>query len=305
VTNSSEKSDEDEGQPVTLAAAEQDIASSPKLEQEIEPTLSAFFGSNKVRVSVFLNSVKKTKTTRFEQSDESNASELMTTNDVNGERLWMLLSQPSLPECLERWIWQITQDRLTAVVGAKFDPLNQTTADSLSAIREYINSAAVEPGSGPDVNNWGRIGLRWLLKKRSVDAWEVADQLGRHLFRNPSDARKIALRAMERGRSSEFKQVVAMAAVSRAIVENAQRERDTERRVALNLRGQVSRAKEDIQRLQSAVSELDIQLATKSAELVKAHSQLEAERQHSGHDLTETRAAQQTPLMRLKLIHRL
>jgi hypothetical protein len=138
VTKTSETPNEDERLPVNLSAAEQSSESLPKtIEEEVEPTLSAFFGNKKVRVAAFLNSVKKAKIGRFTQSDESNASELMKTNDVNGERLWMLLSQPNLPECLERWMWQVAQNRLTAVVGTKFDPLNQTTAESLSAIRAY------------------------------------------------------------------------------------------------------------------------------------------------------------------------
>ncbi|OSJ19455.1 hypothetical protein BST63_15480 [Bradyrhizobium canariense] len=296
MAKTSKKADELGGPPVSVDIAELGSDALPKNEEDVEPTLSAFFGHNKVRLAAFLTSVKKAKISRFTQSDESNAWELMNTNDVSGERLWMLLSQSNLPDAVNRWVWPITQSRLATIVGGRFDPLNQTTAESLSAIRDFIGSAAFDPSGRPDIDNWGRIGIRWLMEKRSVDTWQVADELGRHLFKSLSEARRVASRGIERGRSSEFMQIVAMAAMAKGIVENAQRERDTERQTALNLREQLSRANKEKQSLESRISDLSDQLNAKSAELAKAHAQLEAERHHAGHDLIETRSAQQALL---------
>jgi hypothetical protein len=64
----------------------------------------------------------------------------------------------------------------------------------------------------------------------------------------------------------------------------------------LNLRVQISRAEERQQVLQEKVSELESQITDRLTELANTRSELEAERHHSGHDLTEAKGAQQALL---------
>lgn len=273
-----------------------DVAS--EKEEKISPTISAYFGPSRVSPSVFFKALKKANVLRLSKSDEAQAFELMTKNDADGERLWALMSQTNLPEAVDRWIWRAAQTRLKAVFGGNFDPLGH---DILQILKEMRNAVAPhldskEKEERKKAENLLRIGICWLVEKRSLNPWVIAEQIRPTFFKEQSDASRTAVRAIQRGRPNEFRQAIAMAGLAQAIVEGAQQERDAEKRTAAGLRQQLGDARSGIDSLRSEITTLTAQLAKRTEALSKAQSQLEAERHHRGHDLSEAKAGQRVLL---------
>lgn len=263
--------------------------------EEATSTLSAYFGPAKVSPASFFKALKAAKVRYFTQSDEAQAFELMGNNDPSGDRLWMLISQSKLPEPIDRWIWKASQDRLKAVVGANFDPLDHDAAQILRALVEFSSAdlGAKEKDKRRKAENWLRVGICWLIEKRSLDAWQIADQISSTLFKKQNDAKKIALRVLQRGKWGEFRHAVAVAGLARATVERAQQQRDEERRVVSSLRLQLDAGRSKINDLLSQLSALREDVVLASEALAKVKLQLETERQHWGHNLAEAKAGHQ------------
>lgn len=263
--------------------------------EEAALTLSAYFGAAKVPPASFFKALRTAKIKYFTQSDEAQAFELMEKNDPNGDRLWMLISQSKLPEAIDRWIWKASQDRLKAVVGANFDPLNHDAAQILKVLIEFAGPdlGAKEKDKRRKAENWLRVGTCWLVEKRSLDAWLIADQISSTLFKKQNDAKKVAVRMLQKGKWSEFRHAVAVAGLARATIENAQQQRDEERRAVSSLRLQLDAARSEINDLLLKLSALQEEMGIASDEFAKVKLQLETERQHWGHDLAELKAGHQ------------
>ena len=271
------------------------VAAPEETALDMEPKLALFFGEKKIKPAAFLSAVRRKKVVRFDSEDETAAWELMSAHDPDGERLWSLASQAALPDAVERWIWPTAQKRLSSILGEKFAPLQQSSSEMLTVISEFAGRMTSKEGAS-ELNNWARIGIRWLIEQRSVDPWEVAGTLYPHLFPKGPDARRLATKAIARGRTAELTLVVATSGLAKSIVENAKRALDAEQRRSFGLSGQISRANEREQALLADVSRLEAQLAARSSEVFAARAELEAERHHSGHELTETKGAQQALL---------
>jgi hypothetical protein len=271
---------------------------SQKTDQVTDPAISAYFGTSKVSPSAFIKALKAAKVKRFTQSDESQASELLDKNDSNGERLWALMSQTSLPEAVDRWIWMAAQDRLKVAVGGNFDPLSHDTVQILHEMRNSLgpNLRSKQKGESDKAGNWLRIGICWLIEKRSLTPWLIAEQIRSILFKDQLDAARTAVRVLQRGRWTEFRQAVAMTGLAQTMLEGARRERDNEIRTSVSLREQLSDSLSEIGILRSNLVTLNQELATKSEALSNTQSQLDSERQHWGHDLSETKAEQRVLL---------
>lgn len=291
MTKTSNKTDEDP------ASSPDNPVGAPTIEPpvDIEPRLSLFFGEKKIKPALFLAAVRKKKVFRFESEDEASAWDLMRVHDSDGDRLWSLASQAALPEAVERWIWPTAQKRLSLIFGEKFAPLQQSPSEMLTVISD-LGHRATSKEDVSEFNNWARIGIRWLIEQRSVDPWQVVDALGPHLFPKAADAKKMTTRAIARGRTAELTLVVATGSLAKSVVESAKRALDVEQRRSLGLSAQISRANEREQILMADVSRLEGLLATTTSELLAAKAELEAERHHSGHELTETKGAQQALL---------
>ncbi len=281
-------SNEAEPKPEKVARAKETIA----------PTISAYFGATRVSPSAFFKALNIAKIKQFTQSDEAQAFETMGKNDSDGERLWALMSRPTLPEVVDRWIWRVAQERLKAAIGGTFDPLEHDAVQILDEMSDSLGASLIskDKQERKRAENWLRIGIRWLIEKRSLDSWVIAEKIRPTIFKKQSDATRTAVRALQRGRSTEFKQAVAMAGLAQTIVDGAQRERDSERRIATSLRQQLSDSRSELDSLRSTLATVNDELASKSELLATTQSQLEAERHHSGHDLSEARAEQQVLL---------
>lgn len=267
-------------------------------EGTLPPTISAFFSDPKISPSALFKAIKRQQVKRFAQDDEAQALELMATADPDGGRLWALISQSSLPDAVDRWIWRAAQDRLGTIIGPEFDPTEHDAGTILRVLIDALSPAlkAKEKHQRKRAENWLRIGVCWLVEKRSLNAWPVAESVLPVLFNENKRALQVSRRALQRGRSNEFKLAVAMAGLAREIVRAAQAERDAERRAAASLRHQVTEDRSTIEELRSQIASLQNRLTESSEALVAVQAQLEAERQHWGHDLSETKAEQRVLL---------
>ncbi len=267
-------------------------------EKTFAPTISEFFSDSTISPPAFFRVIKRREIKRFAQDDEAQALELMATNDPDGGRLWALISQSSLPDAVDRWIWQAIQVRLTAVIGTGFDPVEHDAGRILSVLRDTLSPGlrVREKHERKRAENWLRIGICWLVAKRSLHPWAIAESLLPVLFPENKRALHASRRALQRGRSSEFKLAIAMASLAQEMVKAAQTERDVERQAAGGLRHQLSEARSTIEDLRLQLASLKTQLTERSEALGAVQVRLEAERQHWGHDLSETKAEQRVLL---------
>lgn len=260
----------------------------------ISPTLCAFFSDSKIPASTFFKSIQAQQIKRFADDDESQATDIMAKNDPDGERLWALMSQSSLPGAVDRWIWRAAQDRLRVVVGAAFDPFEHDSGRILKGLRDSLSSriGTKDRKESKAAENWLRIGICWLVGKRSLSPWAIAEDMQSALFQEKRNALQVSTRALQKGRFNEFKIAIAMAVLGQTMVDAARVERDTEKRSANSIRDDLAGARSVIETLRTEIASLTTALDRESEARRSAEGKLEAERQHWGHDLSETKAEQ-------------
>lgn len=257
-------------------------------------SISSYFLDPKASPSALIKAIKHNRVKRFALDDEARALELLATTDPDGKRLWALISQAALPDAIGAWIWRACQARLVSVVGPGFDPSEHDAARLLKSLLEVVSPKlkSKDKHERSLAENWLRIGVCWLMEKRSLDAWIVADALLPVLFSDDKRALQASRRAIQRGRPNEFRIAAAMAGPPRDMVRTAQADRDTEKRLNASLRHQLAEDRSTTQQLRDRISVLEAQLAEATRGLRAAEHQLETERQHWGHDLSETKAEQ-------------
>lgn len=260
----------------------------------IRPELSAYFGETKVSPPRFLKALKVAKIDRFDQVDEARALELMSANDNDGDRLWGLLSQARVPEALERWIWKTIPERLRSVVGEGVDLNDGDSASILRGVREALapDLRSKEKGRARRAENWLRIAVCWLVARRALDQWQVVDQLRPLFFGRQSDSIRAAAGVLQRGRSSEFRQAIAIGGLADSIIAGARKERDTQAQIASDLRQEIAALRQRLESTEAALSTANADLADKISALDAARVDLDVERHHRGHDLSDTKARQ-------------
>ena len=293
--------EESKEREVEAGSAQTDHAKTAKSKKKAEakaelvsPTLSAFFSDSKISASTFFKSLQAQNIKRFAEGDESQAADLMAKNDLDGDRLWTLMSQSSLPGAVDRWIWRAAQDRLRVIIGADFDPLEHDPAKILKVLRDSLSArlGAENKKDGKAAENWLRIGICWLVGKRALSPWAIAEDMQSALFQEKKNALLVSTRALQKGRFNEFKVAIAMAVLGQTMVDTARVERDTEKRSANTLRDDLVGARLAIETLRSEIASLTAALDRESEARRSAEVKLEAERQHWGHDLSETKAEQ-------------
>ena len=296
------KSDEDKAPRATP-----DNAHSPEggLEQkvlaeeiQIPPTISGFFREPKATAQSFFKVLHKAKVKRFTNSDQENAADLMEKMDPAGEKLWSLMSQTSLPEPVTGWVWGAAQLRLKSVLGEAFDPFHHDADGILKSLRDTLSPRinSEDKAKSKVAENWLRIGICWLVENRSLQPWGIAERLLPYLFVDPAVATRISKRALQRGKSSDFRLAISMAGLGQEMVKTAQRERDAEKQYSSEVRQLLADAQANITRLEAEVGNLHRELVRRSESLASLEAQITAERQHWGHDLTETKAEQRVLL---------
>ena len=267
-------------------------------EIEISPTISGYFQEPKATVSAFFKVLRTEDIKRFAQADEAHAIDLMPKMDPAGDRLWALMSQGSLPDAVDRWIWGATQQRLKSVLGEVFDPKDHDADRILKSLRERLAPTlrSEDKIESKSTENWLRLGICWLVEKRSLAPWVIAERMLPYLFVDSGTAARISKRALQRGKPNEFRLAIAMAGLGQEMVKAAQSERDSEKLSAAELRHRLADVRSAVEQLHTEAGALRIELDQKVKSLAAIEAQLAAERQHWGHDLTETKAEQKVLL---------
>lgn len=271
---------------------------SPAEEIQISPTISGYFQEPKATVPAFFKVLRTLDIKRFAQGDEAHAVGLMEKMDPTGDRLWGLMSQGSLPESVDRWIWGAAQQRLKSVLGEDFDPQDHDADRILKSLRDRLAPIVKSEDKieSKSAENWLRLGICWLVEKRSLPPWGIAERMLPYLFVDPMAAARLSKRALQRGKPNEFRLAISMAGLGQEMVKTAQSERDSERLSAADLRHRLADARSTIERLHAEAEALRAELDQKVKRLVVIEAQLTAERQHWGHDLTEAKAEQKVLL---------
>ena len=266
-------------------------------EKEISPEISGFFGELKVSPSAFFKAIKNEKVKRFKKDDEERVQTALAA-DLNGERLWALMSQANLPEAVDRWIWPAAQEQLKAAVGPDFNPLDTNPVQVLQSLRKALTPRlhSKDKAEMKAAENWLRIGICWLVEKRSIDLWTIAEVISATFFDDTKKAKAAVRRAIGKGSIKEFRLSVANVRLGNDIVARSKLELAEERRISNSFRSSLTDAEEKIETLEADLAALRADLARKEAALKSVETQLENERHHWGHDLSETKAGQRVLL---------
>lgn len=290
----SEMTQSDPGGPAVSEAKKQ----AGEAERVPVTQISEFFAQPDVNASQFFKDIKAANVVRFEGDDISRSIELMEHMDADAQRLWSLISQASRPDAVERWIWPAVQNRLKIELGENFDPQANDKEQLLKALcgrfGPRLRSGNAEDGK--KALNLLRAGVTWLIETRSLDPWGAVQRLVPIIFKSEALALRAAARAVQLGRANEFKSAVAMAGLGKATLENAVKDRDNERASSNALRLSLADSNARIERLEIELENAKNQLSSSAKALTDIKAQLEAERQHSGHDISQTIAEYQTLL---------
>ena len=265
---------------------------------ETEPTLVDFFSSERPSASAFIKSLKKHDVKRFRVSDQDAVAKLMPINDPDLERLWALVSQASLPEPIDAWIWGATQARLKECLGDEFDPHDSDPERILRFLSRNLSSGlSSEPKDGSKrTENLLRVAICWLVEKRALKPWYVARKMSNVLFKDLRGPLDVAQRAVQKGKTSDFRLAAAMVALGDRMVQVAEEEQNRERDISTTLRQRLDDANSHLARISSELANAKIAMDLQEKNIAELTKTLADERQHWGHDLTETIAEQRALL---------
>ena len=272
----------------------------PNDDAEIEPTLLAYFTATTAMPSAFLKSVVSAGIERFEDADEVQALEHMAQGDATGERLWALASSARLPVPVDRWLWRAIQERLSGILGPAVDLRDSDATRILNATCEMLRRKAnsLDEGERKAARNWLRLAVLWLMEFRSLKARDAAEALQPVLLGDRAKIESVATRSISNGSSSTFDAALAGTALALDQAREARSRRDEKAREVADLQGRLKDAKVMVDRLGMEKAELADELAVLKEQLASAELQNQQQRQHWGHDLTESEARQKSLLER-------
>lgn len=263
-------------------------------EIEIEPTLIGYFKDERASPSAFFKVLRKHGVTRFQQSDRAAAEKIMTYEDPEGERLWALMAYASLPDSVDIWIWSAALARLKEKFGDAFNPGENNTRRILKTVLTELRVAlgSEKKEERKHAETWLRITVCWLMEKRNLSAWQVAQDLQTALMVKSSMAQEV----LQKGKSRELQIAVAMAGLGDELVKSANEDRNKERNISADLRHSLHIARTEIERLRTDLVDARQAIAEHEKSFSELEKRLSNERQHWGHDLTETKAEQKVLL---------
>jgi hypothetical protein len=265
--------------------------------ETVIPEISAYFLNPDISPSAFSRALKANKVKRF-QSEDLQKTISAIENDNNGIRLWALMSYANLPEAVDRWIWPTVQEQLKSVIGSDFNPQN---TDSNQILRDLCKALAPRLASKDKIEakgaeNWLRIGVCWLVEKRSIQLWTMAQVISTAFFADTKKAKSLVHRAISKGGIKELRLIVATVALGNDIVVRSEAALAEERRRNSSLRIKLTDADRKVESLSRDLAANRAELAQKEEAVRNVEIQLENERHHWGHDLSETKAGQRVLL---------
>lgn len=285
------------GNKLAPADAPQTSENTQFMEVKIEPEISVYISDPSISPSAFIKVIKTEGVKRFRKGDEERAHTALNA-DPSGERLWALMSQANLPEAIDRWIWPAAQAQLGAVISDNIISDDRSTVEILQRLQKSLSHSlwSKDKDERKSAENWLRIGICWLLEKRSIDVWTLSEIISNVFFEDSQKARSAVKRAVAKGSTKELRLSVANVRLGNALVANARLELAEERQVANNLRVRLAEQEKKAASLEAEIAALRVELAEKENELQDVRTQFENERHHWGHDLSETKAGQRVLL---------
>ena len=267
-------------------------------EIKIPPTLAGYFGEDHASPSAFFKVLRKNDVKRFRPADLEAAAKLMPIKDSEAGRLWSLMAQASPPDPVDAWIWGGAQSRLKEQLGDAFDTQDQDAGRIFKSVLRELSAdlSSEKKDDKRRAENILRIAICWLVEKRSLKTWQVAEQLSPVLFRDLKTATRIAQRAIQKGRPGELRIAAAMAALGDQMVKVAEEEQARERQISNDLRHRLDDANRKIEKLRTELEDANSTISEQEAAIAQLQQTLAAERHHWGHDLTETKAEQKVLL---------
>ena len=265
-------------------------------ELEIQPSLVGYFNGKHASTTAFFKAVKQKNVRRFPSADRRDALNTMAMQDPQCERLWALMSRrSSIPEAVDAWIWEAAQSRLNEHLGESFDPqchdatrvfesiLNKLFPDLRSSQKERKKCAHIML----------QMAVCWLVEKRSLNVWKIADHLRQVYFSDSKTALQKAKSTVQKGNERELKLAAAMTGLGSQIVKDAEDDRNRQWRISNDLRERLDRAQNKTERLNSDLEDSKNRIAGLEAKTAELELTIAAERQHRDHDLTEIKAGHQ------------
>jgi hypothetical protein len=235
------------------------------------PTLSGYFLERKVSAPEFLRTLKAKRITRFEQDDYATAERLIEKEDPDGERLWRLISQASLPEATRSWVWNVTRGRLAALIGPGSDLDNIRPVELLDQVRKVLRRVPTP---------WVRIIVSYLIQRRGIDAGQVLNCLGTVAHKADSSANPLLAKALRSGSQAEFNLAVAVGFMSNKTLQDVERERARLADDVSSLRRQIQTGEAMNAALNENISRANEKGVKLSARIESLQEQLEMERRH-------------------------
>jgi hypothetical protein len=267
-------------------------------EVNIPPTLVGYFGEEHTSPSAFFKLLRKNAVKRFRSADQEEVATLMLTKDPTVERLWVLMAQASPPDPVDAWMWGAAQSRLKEQLGDAFDPKDHDSSRIFKSIlRELsLNLNSEKKEDKKRAENLLRIAICWLVEKRSLKTWQVAEQVYPFLFKDMKATTRTAHRAVQKGKLGELRVAAALAALGHQMVKAAKDEQIREKNISSDLRHRLDDANEKIENLLSNLEDAKKTISDQECKITQLDHTLATERHHWGHDLTETKAAQRVLL---------
>jgi len=294
VNSSSDKSVRPQPKATTADTAEQpSVLREPQIETaNVMPTLSTYFGTPPVSVPAFLKAMKTEKITRFSDTDIANASSMIVEHDSDGARLLALTSQPTLPEAIDRCIWPLVQSKLKSEIPSAFDTAEIDASSTFRLLYEGLTPSilSTEKRRRQKGETLLRLGLRWLLLKRSLDPWTVLEHLGPTFYKDAPAIIRAARRVVGRGKIGDIKLAIGIAALAQDKVRSARGQRDEEAQRTFRLQAQLNESQARLRELKSMLESSERERDQLTAKLLATEQQLVEVQQHAGHDYNAIRS---------------
>ncbi|WP_234900805.1 coiled-coil domain-containing protein [Ruegeria lacuscaerulensis] len=258
-------------------------------------TLREFFEKSDVRVSAFVKALNRNKIERFKSEDVSSATEIADRLDPDAARLLSLVVQPVQSPAVKKWINDEVARRLKAQFPDCFE---------LSDPRAYRTFKAVVSKLDPQKKsdeNWLGLVVNWAVNGKGLTEEEVLKACHKYLFPEANDessqkkkpAQYVRSQILS-GRVNVLKLAAATADLLDHRIEKARDEQFHAQRKSVELQEKLENANRRIAELEAQFKTAQSEAERAADEIGALNQKMEEERLHTGHNLSEVQAVQQT-----------
>lgn len=255
-------------------------------------SLSEYFSEKRISPKSFVKAVKLAKIAEFDEADRSVAIELIQQHDTSGERLWGLITISQLPDALRRWVWSAAETHLSKITGADVSTTRQTPEELIALLKRRFPTPPPAKAKGEDRRFFYgiRIAAAVLAFRYRLQAFESIRICSPLLVKSEARAAEITAKAVRAGSKTEFSLAAALAFFADAMLLERAGELNQARVDINSLERRLDNAISEGHRLTTSLSEASARNDAVTEELRQLRKQMEADRQHAGHDLAGLRA---------------